>query len=221
MISLKEESFSENDIINPFWVIRYLENTLPSTKLSSESLLLNVKSLVKKIKGVSVKYRKLKTAKDCFVINGYFDKERKKSIDIEICSSAFKKKINLSKQEYRSLIFEIADALCHESIHRYQYRYKDYSESPVHNGTEEQTYYGDPDEMFCFSVNIAHNLYRQYGKGALRKLQSLKPLLKFDPYLSEYYHSFYNQPQFRKMLKLIYQNIIAIDQGRISCRNLT
>jgi hypothetical protein len=84
----------------------------------------------------------------------------------------------------------------------------------------DQLYYGDPDEMFCFSVNIAHNLYRQYGIRSLEKLQSVKPLLKFDPYLSDYYSIFYNQPQFRKMLKMIYQNIIAIDQGKILYRNL-
>jgi hypothetical protein len=74
--------------------------------------------------------------------------------------------------------------------------------------------------MFCFSVNIAHNLYRQYGLKSLEKLQSVKPLLKIEPYLSDYYFLFYNQPQFKKMLKMIYQNIIAIDQGKILARDL-
>jgi hypothetical protein len=220
MTSLKDESFSENDIIDPFWIIRYLENHVPKDKVSCEFLVDTLKRMTRKIKGVKVTFYKTRSVKDSFVVNGFFDKEQKKSIEIQICSSAFKKKLTLTKKQYRAILYEIADALCHESIHRYQYKFKDHSDEAFKSGSMDQLYYGDPDEMFCFSVNIAHNLYRQYGIKSLEKLKTVKPLLRFDPYLSDYYAIFYNQPQFKKMLKMIYQNIIAIDQGRILYRDL-
>jgi hypothetical protein len=215
MISLKEESFLENDIIDPFWIIRYLESHLPREKINSEVVIHILKKMLRRVKGVKVTFQKVKSAQDCFVINGYYDKDEKKSIEIELCSSAFKKKLTLTKKEYRSFLYEVADTLCHESLHRYQYQYKDSYNESFGKGTEAQIYFGDQDEMFCYSANIAHNIYRQYGTQSLDKLQSLKPLLKFDPYLSEYYTLFYNQPEFKKVMKMVYLHLVAMEQGKI------
>jgi hypothetical protein len=220
MTSLKDESFSENDIVDPFWVIRYLENHIPREKVSSEIIVKELKRMTRKVKGVKISFYKTRSVKNSFVVNGFFDKEQRKSIEIQICSNAFKKNLYLTKKQHRAILYEIADTFCHESIHRYQYKFKDEASEAFQSSTLDQSYYGDPDEMFCFSVNIAHNLYRQYGLKSLEKLQSVKPLLKIEPYLSDYYFLFYNQPQFKKMLKMIYQNIIAIDQGKILARDL-
>jgi len=217
----KEESFLENRIIDPSWVISYLETNLPSEKVNSELLLQKLKKMSRRLKGIKVSFVINRKIKNCFVINGYYDKDQKRSIEIEICSSALKKKINLSKKEYRSLIYEIADTLCHESLHRYQFQFKDYSAEAFKDGTEAQLYFGDQDEIFCYSVNIAHNLYRLYGINSIKKLQDLRSLTKQDPYLSEYYSLFYNQPQFKKVMKSIYLNILAIDQGKILHRDIT
>jgi hypothetical protein len=220
MTSLKDESFSENDIIDPFWIIRYLENHVPSNKVSCEVLVDTLKRMTRRVKGVKITFYKTRSAKNSIVVNGFFDKEQKKSIEVQICSSAFKKRMNLTTKEYRGLIYEIADTFCHESIHRYQFQYKDFSQSAFQNGDESQIYFGDPDEIFCYSVNIAHNLYRQYGIKSLKKLKNLNSLIKYDPHLSEYYTLFYNQPQFKKLLKMIYLNILSIEHGNILHRRL-
>jgi hypothetical protein len=82
-------------------------------------------------------------------------------------------------------------------------------------GDVEIDYYADPDEMFAFAANIAHNLYRQYGTCAIDQLKQLDVVLEFDPYLADYYTFFYQQPKFKKLIKLIYLNIMAIEDGRI------
>jgi hypothetical protein len=215
MASLKDTIFLEDDIINPFWVIRYLENNVPLKDLNSELLIRILKKMVRRVKGVKITFSKTRSARGCFVVNGYFDSDELKSIELEICSSAFKKRLSLTRKQYRFLINEIADTLCHESIHRYQYQFKDEVAESYRSGTDEQIYYGDKDEIFCYSANIAHNIYRQFGNQSLSKLQEFTPLLKFDPYLSEYYSLFYNQPEFKKVLKLVYQHLVSIEQGQL------
>jgi len=214
----KDALFTENNIIDPFWVIRYLENNLPKDQITAELLQLTLKKMVRVIKGVKVTFYKSRSAKNVFIINGFFDKDQRKSIEVQICSSGFKKKLLINKKFRNLLINEIADTLCHESIHRYQYQYKDFGRDAT--GFPDQTYYGDPDEMFCFSVNIAHNLYRQYGPNSLEKLKNVQKILRYEPYLSEYYSLFYNQKEYKKVLKMVYLNLLAIDQGKILHRDL-
>lgn len=220
MIYPKGELFTENDIIDPFWIIRYLENNLPGEKFNAELLQKTLKKMTRFVKGVNVTFLRTRAVKDIFVINGYFDKEKKKSIEIQICSSAFKKQITLKKKLRAFVINEIADTLCHESLHRYQFRYKDHVGSEG-LGLPEQNYYGDQDEMFCFSVNIAHNLYRLYGPKSVEKLKDVRKILKYEPYLSEYYALFYNQKEYKKVLKMVYLNLLAIDQGKTLHRNIS
>jgi hypothetical protein len=219
MTSLKDVLFTENDIIDPFWVIRYLENHLPSESVSTEILIDVIRKMKRShIRGVSVSHRRVKKVKNCFSINGYYDKDKQKSIEIEICCSSLKKKFDLIPVLHRKIIYEIADTLCHESLHRYQFQHRDYDRESLVEGTKDQIYYGDQDEMFCFAANIAHNIYRQYGRKAYVRLQQMKPLLSFDPYMSEYYTLFYNQKEYKKVIKMIYQNLIAIEQGRVCHR---
>lgn len=216
MTSLKVESFTENDIIDPFKVIRYLENTIPRKKVSTEIIVAVLKKLARRIKGVRVNFKRVSTVKNCIAINGYYDHSKKSSIEVEVCSSSFKKRFDLDRKLFRALVYDIADTLCHESIHRYQYATRDDDlEFYEQEGDEEQNYYGDPDEMFAFAANISHSLYRQYGIRAVDELKSLKNVLSFDPYLSDYYGLFYPQPKFKKVVKMVYLNLIAIEQGKI------
>jgi len=219
MTSLKDALFTESDIIDPFWVIRYLENHVPLEKISAKSLIQIIRRMKRRhMVGIKVTYRRVSGLKDCFTIHGFYEKTHKKSIELQVCCSSEKKKFNLTEKLHRLLINEIADALCHESIHRYQFQFKDYQESCIHNGTEEQIYYSDKDEMFCFAVNIAHNLYRQYGIESLRQLQHLTEAVKFDPYLADYYSLFSHTKIFNKVIKMVYLNILAIDRGEICHR---
>jgi hypothetical protein len=105
--------------------------------------------------------------------------------------------------------------MCHESIHQYQSTIRNELDLWDESGIGDADYYSDPDEMFAFAANIAHNLFRQYGTAALQQLQQLTEVLEFDPYLGDYYTFFYNTPRFNKMLKMIYLNILAIDSGLI------
>jgi len=218
MTYLRDVLFTESNIIDPFWVIRYLDNNLPKEQITAELLQLTLKRMTRFVKGVKITFYKSRSAKDVFIINGYYDKEQRRSIEVQICSSGFKKKLLIRKKFRTLLINEIADTLCHESLHRYQYQYKDFGREGT--GLPDQSYYGDPDEMFCFSVNIAHNLYRQYGPGALDRLNNIQKILKYEPYLSEYYSLFYNQKEYKKILKMVYLNLVAIDQGKILHRDL-
>jgi len=215
MTSLKAESFTENNIIDPFKVIRYLENTLPRYNVSTELIVFSLKRLCRRIKGVKVTYRRDSSIKNCVAINGYFDNTKRTGIEIEVCCSSYKKHFNLDRKLYRAMIYDIADTMCHESIHQYQSTIRNELDLWDESGIGDADYYSDPDEMFAFAANIAHNLFRQYGTAALQQLQQLTEVLEFDPYLGDYYTFFYNTPRFNKMLKMIYLNILAIDSGLI------
>lgn len=216
MTSLKVESFTENEIVDPFKVIRYLENTIPRRNVSTEIIVAVLKRLARRIKGMRVLYKRVKTVKNCIAINGYYDHSKQIGIEIEVCCNSFKKRFDLNKKLHRALVYDIADTLCHESIHRYQYTNRDEDlEFYEEEGDEEQAYYGDPDEMFAFAANISHSLYRQYGVGAKEELKLLTNVLGFDPYLSDYYGLFYPQPKFKKVVKMVYLNLVAIEQGKI------
>ncbi len=219
MISLKAESFTENEIIDPFRVIRYLENAIPRRQISTEFVVQVLKKLGRRIKGIRVSYRKVRSIKNCIAINGYYDHTKRTGIEIEVCCSSFKKNFDLNRKLHRALIYDIADTLCHESIHRYQYRSRDELLSVFEKEeNEEHRYYGDPDEMFAFAANIGHSLFRQYGVQAVSELKELHNILKFDPYLADYYALFYPQPKFKKMIKMVYLNLLAIEQGKILYR---
>lgn len=219
MISLKAESFTENEIIDPFKVIRYLENNIPRHKISTELVVTVLKKLARRIKGIRVIYRKVRSVKNCIAINGYYDHSKRSSIEIEVCCNSFKKYFNIDKKLYRALIYDIADTLCHESIHRYQYRSRDSELEFFEQDLDEQhRYYSDPDEMFAFATNISHSLFRQYGSNAVEELKNIDNVLKFDPYFSDYYALFYPQPKFKKIVKMVYLNLLAIEQGKILYR---
>lgn len=219
MISLREESFTENDIIDPTWVIRYLVNHLPKKNVNAEQVIEVIKKMCKRIKGVRIKYERHNAFQDCFAVHGLFDESLKRSIIITVWCKSFKKKFTMEDKIYTHLINEIADCLCHESIHRYQYYIRDVdpSKDREDHGAE---YYSDPDELFAYSVNIAHNLYRQLGPDTLRSLPNFNLLTKKDGYIADYYSLFYNQPIFSKLMKMVYQNVQAIEEGKICHRGM-
>jgi hypothetical protein len=216
MTSLREESFSENDIIDPDWVIRYLLNHLPRENINAELTINAIKKMCKKIKGVRIEFQRTGGLKDCFAIHGLYDNTKKRAIIITICCSSFKKQFTLSPSIYNYLICEVADTLCHESIHRYQdlARYYDGNASNNHDAD----YYADPDEMFAYAVNIAHNLYRKHGNQALSNLNNIGLIINDDSYLADYYFFMYNTTKFNKLLKMIYQNLESFEQGKIAHR---
>jgi hypothetical protein len=218
MTLLKDALFTENDVIDPNWIIRYLLNHIPRGKVSGEQVHTVVKKMCKHIKGVRVKFLPNNKIKKCFAVGGEFDTEKKNSILLEISSSSYKKKFNLEEKYYDHLICDIADTLCHESIHRYQHNIRDYDEFNGFCPSEEQMYYSDPDEMFAYSVNIAHNLYRQFGDDVESYLSNHNELVKNDFYLADYYSLFYQQRTFNKLMKMIYLNIKAIQRGHICHR---
>jgi len=215
MIYLKAESFTENDIIDPFKIIRYLESHLPRKHISADLVVKCLKLMCRHLKGIRVTYKRIRSVRDCFAINGFFDQEKKIGIELEICCSSFNKQFTLNRKLHRAMIYDIADTLCHESIHRYQSVMRGENSWTEDTGDVEIDYYADPDEMFAFAANIAHNLYRQYGTCAIDQLKQLDVVLEFDPYLADYYTFFYQQPKFKKLIKLIYLNIMAIEDGRI------
>lgn len=215
MIYLKAESFTENDIIDPFKIIRYLESHLPRKHISADLVVKCLKLMCRHLKGIRVTYKRIRSVRDCFAINGFFDQEKKIGIELEICCSSFNKQFTLNRKLHRAMIYDIADTLCHESIHRYQSVMRGENSWTEDTGDVEIDYYADPDEMFAFAANIAHNLYRQYGTCAIDQLKQLDVVLEFDPYLADYYTFFYQQPKFKKLIKLIYLNIMAIEDGRV------
>jgi len=215
MTYLKAESFTENDIVDPFKVISYLENHLPRRQISADVVMNCLKIMCKRIKGTRVTYKRMRGVKDCFAINGFYEDDKRNGIQIELCCSSFNKQFTLSKALYRAMIYDIADTLCHESIHRYQAATRKEQSWIEYSGNVEIDYYADPDEMFAFAANIAHNMYRQYGDRAIAELKNLDAVLEFDPYLADYYTFFYQQPKFKKVVKLVYLNLLAIDKGQI------
>ena len=215
MTYLKAESFTENNIIDPFKIIRYLESHLPRKHVSADLVVKCLKLMCRHLKGIRITYKRIRNVRDCFAINGFFDQEKKVGIELEICCSSFRKQFTLNKKLHRAMIYDIADTLCHESIHRYQSAMRGEHSWTEDTGDIEADYYADPDEMFAFAANIAHSLYRQYGTRAIDELKRLDVVLEFDPYLEDYYTFFYQQPKFKKLVKLIYLNIMAIDEGRV------
>lgn len=219
MTCQKEELFTENDIIDPNWVIRYLLNHMSPGRTSSKEVISIVKKMLKNIKGVSINYYEQPTVIDCFTVGGSFDSENKNSIELEISSRWYEKKFHLSEAFLNHFIFDIADTLCHESIHRYQHNIRLYDEFDGYSSSEEQKlYYSDPDEMFAYGVNIAHNLYRQFGHSIIDAMGDFSNIIDNDYYLKDYHTLFNNQKLFRKLMKMIYLNVRAIDEGKICHR---
>lgn len=213
----KEGLFLENEIIDPNRVIDYLWAQLKDfDRISSEKLIQILKKMIPRKHGIKIVYRKDKNLKDCFGINGYFDSELNCNIEIEILCSSYKKRFLFENKEL--LINDIADTLCHESIHRKQYGLRGEESRVEFSGIPERDYYLDPDEIFAYSVNIAHNFYRKYGKNALKKLNNINRAVKEDCYLADYYYWFYNDYPFKRLMKLITQHIEAIEKGKVCHR---
>ena len=218
MTYLKEELFTESNIIDPNWVIRYLINHINPGRVSSKQIMKAVKKMLDHIDGVKITFRKSPQVQLCFCVSGVFDTDVKNKIQIEIFNESYEKKFYLNEKYYYQFIFDLADTLCHESIHRYQHsvRLEDYFEG---NSVEEhESYYSDPDELFAYSVNIAHNLYRKYGKDLIKHLNDYTQLINNDPYFEDYCNIFNNRKILRKLLKMIYQNVVAIEQGDVCHR---
>ncbi len=213
--------FTDNDIIDPNRVISCLSEKLNRTEyLSTEDLIKIVRMILPRKSGIKITFQRARSAKDCFMVNGYFDSEVPKDIELQICCSSYKKRFPLTPGLKKFIIEDIADTLCHESIHRKQFKLRGKESSTTDTGIAERDYYLDPDEMFAFSVNIAHNLHRKFGKTAVKKLSNVKRVIKVDSYLADYYFWFYNDQPFRRMLKLIFQNLQAIEKGRVCHRSL-
>lgn len=221
MILQKEGLFSENEIIDPNRIIDYLRFQLINIDyISSEHLIKIVKKMLPAKSKIKVTYKKDRNLKDCFGINGYYDSDMIKDIELQIVCSSYKKRFPLFEQDKENLIHDIADTLCHESIHRKQYFARQRDVFVEATGIPERDYYLDPDEMFAYSVNIAHNFYRRYGKGAVKKLSNINRAIKDDCYLADYYYWFYNDYPFRKLMKLITLNLDAISKGK-TCHKLS
>ena len=58
MTLLKEELFTENDIIDPNWVIRYLLNHLNHGKISTAQVKRVINKMLRHFKGVTIKFKK-------------------------------------------------------------------------------------------------------------------------------------------------------------------
>jgi hypothetical protein len=217
MISLKDESFTENDIIDPTWAMRYLLNHLSRDNISAEQVVKVVRKMCKRTEGVRIRFKASRGLKNCFTVSGTFDCEELKPIELEISGSSYSKVFKINKKFYYALIADIADTLCHESIHRYQYRIRGFESD--YDNNDEHDYYADPDEIFAYGVNIAHNLYRQFGPKTLSTLSNYRLITSRDYYLADYYSLFYNQAVFNKLMKMIYQNVLAIEEGKICHRD--
>jgi len=219
MTFLKEELFTENNIIDPNWVIRYLFNHISYGRVTTFQVKKVVDKMCKHIKGVSVKFKQDKTVHGCFVVSGVYDTELKEGIQIEIYNDSMNKKFMLPEVYYNQFIFDLADTLCHESIHRYQHQVR--LEQDLFDGysTEErELYYADPDELFAYSVNIAHSLYRLHRENTSILLSNYGVLLEHDAYFKDYCSLFSNHKILKKLLKMIYLNVLAIEQGEICHR---
>jgi hypothetical protein len=220
MTSQKGVLFTGNEIIDPNRIIDYLWHTFQQTdKISSEELVRVLRKMMPAKSNIKVTYRKEQKIKDCFGINGYFDSDRVKNIELEICCSSYKKQFLITDTEKEQLIHDIADTLCHESIHRKQHCARDGESSVETIGPSERNYYLDPDEMFAYSVNIAHNFYRKYGKNAAKKLSNVNRAIKEDCYLADYYYWFYNDYPFKRLMKMVALNLDAISKGK-TCHRL-
>lgn len=218
MISQKDVLFLENEIIDPFWVIDYLEKNVPR-QLTAEILIKVLRKMIRRTKGCTITYHRSRKAKDVFIVNGFFDKDKKRKIEVQICCSSFKKRILLSRKLRQFLIFELADTLCHESVHRYQQSMR--IEENDYRDDDQITYYANKDEMFAYAINIAHSIYRKHGNLSLLHFSDLEQIASADQFLSEYYYYFYNQKVFKKMIKMVYQHLVALDEGRFLHRPAT
>lgn len=218
MTYLKEELFTESNIIDPNWVIRYLINHINPGRTSSKHVMRAVKKMLDHISGVKITFKKMPEVKLCFCVSGVFDTDTKNKIHIEVYNESYEKKFHLEEKYYYQFIFDLADTLCHESIHRYQHsvRIDDYFDG--YSSEEHENYYSDPDELFAYSVNIAHSLYRTHGNKLLEHLHDYKKLIDNDPYFGDYCNIFDNRKILRKLLKMIYQNVVAIENGDVCHR---
>ena len=108
--------------------------------------------------------------------HSYYDKERKKSIDLCIDYNPTDKVILMSRLSFNRFCTGVADSILHEIIHMRQFRRRKFKSIPYYTGTaekskqrKEQSYLGDADEIGAYSFNIACELNDKF-KGNTKKV---------------------------------------------------
>lgn len=107
------------------------------------------------------------------VVSGYYDpfddEENVPHIGINIFYSPSQKEVTVTNINWEDIRFQLAEIICHEMIHRRQYRARDY-DSPLvdHSLTKAQEYLGNPDEIEAYGFSIAAS--RSVGNKAGREI---------------------------------------------------
>ena len=99
-----------------------------------------------------------------------FDCSGKKSIELNLHFHKDDKTLKITQYRFQKMSMRFADIMLHEMIHMRQFRARNFKPIPGYQSTventknrQEQTYFGDRDEMGAFAFNIACELIDWFG----------------------------------------------------------
>lgn len=126
-----------------------------------------------------------------FTVSGTYDPaadEIEENIFIECTISIGGNITRWTEHTWSQFKRQTADVICHEMIHAYQHRARNFScidILPVKDTTDElekeRVYLGDPDEVECYAHNIAAELLDYYGHIRFAKKYDWQHLITFQP----------------------------------------
>ena len=191
-------------------IVRKLNRSVDSLKLQG----LKVSDIVSKLKNkfreyfITVEHHK--TITTGFSITAYHHCEKQKS-SLFVCS---KSDWRLKKKEYYDFKFEIVSTILHEQVHNRQFEKRlailheyecDFHRNDV-NKTEDQNYYGNPDEIEAYANDIILELSKA-GKVEEGLRKPKKVGINHSNYLYTYYKAFksFRHPDMKRLLKECYK----------------
>ena len=99
-----------------------------------------------------------------------YDANGKKSIELNLHFHKDDKTLKITQYRFQKMAMRFADIMLHEMIHMRQFRARNFKPIPGYQSTventknrQEQTYFGDRDEMGAFAFNIACELIDWFG----------------------------------------------------------
>lgn len=117
-------------------------------------------------------------------------------------------KIKIDKSYWDWFKQELADAVVHEMLHRSQARSRNFDvdgSAYLKGTTNDQRYYGRPDEVEAYALNAALEIKRLYKNGGKRALT--RPIEVQSPSLQRYLETFQSTDHIvvKNLLKKIYK----------------
>lgn len=178
--------------------------------------------------GVRVDVCRDELPKRAFAIGGYFEPERvRQPIMIELFVSQKAESIRVSKKWLANTSFVLFQTLCHELVHKYQYKHRE-PESVVWiielddfaEMDEQQSYLAELDEIDAYAHDIALELAFYHPDTCMEELRTMQsPKISSWSLYTEAFEGTSWREIHNRLLKKVYKHLTQIreNEEQYSC----